>query len=232
MATHSPSPSIVSQGSTARPQADPLPSKQGEIGYRESPNPPASSNAEPETDVAAHRTSLPARHPADRGPPPASSEHGPSPTTNVNGNQPAAESQSSTRPLFSVFKPKFTKYGVRLSTIILLVTQGSLLLVTVALWVILTRLVFPSSSIGRQVSTGVFIHITFIIVTIVQVVLLERLFFRYRAERYAMLHPGEILPDVFSRGEQVSTRLALAPWNRPPLPTVSLALRLSSSLKH
>ncbi|KAF9641809.1 hypothetical protein BDM02DRAFT_3078731, partial [Thelephora ganbajun] len=64
------------------------------------------------------------------------------------------------------------------------------------------------------------VHATFILCTVVQIVLLERLIFRYRAERYAMLHPGEILPDVFNRGEQFSTRLALAPWNRPPLPTV------------
>jgi hypothetical protein len=75
-------------------------------------------------------------------------------------------------------------------------------------------------------TASVFIHTTFTIVAVVQVVLLERLIFRYRAERYAMLHPGEVLPDLFNRGEQISTRLALAPWNRPPLPTVSLVLWL------
>lgn len=39
-----------------------------------------------------------------------------------------------------------------------------------------------------------------------------------------MLHPGEVLPSLFHRGEQVSTRLALAPWNRPPLPTYAAVL--------
>ncbi|KAF9649900.1 hypothetical protein BDM02DRAFT_1695437 [Thelephora ganbajun] len=86
-----------------------------------------------------------------------------------------------------------------------------------------------SSDVGKQIGTNIFVHVTFILCTIVQVVLLERIFFRYRAERHAMLHPGEILPDVFNRGEQISIRLALAPWNRPPLPTVS-PLRLLAIL--
>ncbi|KAF9649908.1 hypothetical protein BDM02DRAFT_3185860 [Thelephora ganbajun] len=39
-----------------------------------------------------------------------------------------------------------------------------------------------------------------------------------------MPHSGEILPDVFTRGEQFSTRLALAPRNRPLLPTYAAVL--------
>lgn len=228
MAAPSRSPSIgSSQGSTVRPQADPLPTKRGEIGYRESLNPPASPTAVPESDVTARQTSLPARHPADRDPRPASPEPEPVSITDGNGNQSAAESPSSSAPLFSFLKPKVTKFGVRVSTILLLVTQGSLLLATICLWVILAKLVLPSSNVGRQLGLSALVHIMFTICTIVQVVLLERLFFRYRAERYAMLHPGEPLPDLFDRGEQISTRLALAPWNRPPLPTVNPVLRLS-----
>jgi len=224
MATHSPSSSIVSQGSTARPQADPLPTKRGEIGYRESLNPPVPSNAEPESDVTAHRTSVPARHPADRVPRLASSEPGPFPIANTSGNQSVTGSQPSSGPLLSIFRPKYTKFGVRVSTILLLVAQGSLLLVTISLWIILAKLILPFSYAGRQLATSVFVHVTFVICVIVQVVLLERLIFRYRAERYAMLHAGEVLPDIFNRGGQISTRLALAPWNRPSLPTYAAVL--------
>ena len=226
MATPSLSSSTVSQGSTARTEAGPLPTKRGEIGYRESLNPPAPSNAESESDVATEHTPIPARHPADREPQPISSESGPSPIENVDGNEPAAQSQPSSAPILRFLEPKFGKCGVRTSTILLLVTQGSILLVTIALWVILVKLVLPSSSVGRQMGMSVFVHAGFIVGTLLQIILLERLIFRYRAERYAMLHPGEVIPDLFNRGEQVSTRLALAPWNRPPLPTVSLTLWL------
>lgn len=214
---------IVSQEPTTRPPADPLPTKRGEIGYRESLNPPVPSNEEPESDVTTPSTSIPARHPADREPPPISSEPGPLPIVDAGGNQPVNQSEPSPRPIFSLFKPRLNKCGVRTSTIVLLVTQGSLLLFTIALWIVLAKLVLPSTPFGRQMATGVFIHAAFVVCTLFQAVLLERLVFRYRAERYAMLHPGEIVPDLFNRGEQISTRLALAPWNRPPLPTVSLA---------
>jgi hypothetical protein len=219
------SSSTVPQGSTLQPQADPLPTKRGEIGYRESLNPPVSFIPEQESDVAARHSSLPERHPADRDSPPATPEQGPSPIDNADSNQSAAQSQSSSRPTFSFFNPKFNKRGVRTSTILLLVAQISLLVGTIALWIIFAKLILPSSNIGKQMSTSVFVYVSFILGIVVQLVFLERLIFRYRAERYAMLHPGEAIPDLFNRGEQVSTRLALAPWNRPPLPTVSLVLR-------
>jgi hypothetical protein len=209
-----------------------LPTKRGEIGYRESLNPPAPSNGESEFEVTAHETVVPARHPADREEPPAHSELGPSGATTVaSSSQSSAEPRSPSRPPVSFIRPRFDKRGVKTSTIFLLVTQGSLLLLTIALWVILAKLVLPSSDAGKQIGIGVCVHSSFVMCTTVQVILLERLFFRYRAERYAMLHPGEIVPDLFNRGERVSTRLALAPWNRPPLPTVSSSpLRLSVML--
>ena len=170
---------------------------------------------------------MPARHPADREPRPAASEPEPAPITNTNGNQSPAEPHESPSGLFfSLFKPKVTKHGVRVSTILLLVTQGCLLLSTIAFWVILAKLILPSSNLGRRMAVSIFIHITFIICALIQVILLERLIFRYRAERYAMLHPGEVPSGLFNRGDQISTRLALAPWNRPSLPTVRRVLRL------
>ena len=223
MSTDSPSsPVLSSEGSTiSLPQADPLPTKRGEIGYRESLNPPPPSEDGLESDVTAHHTSLPARHPADRESPPplAPRELGPAPTASTNSNQPSVRSQSR-----STFRSRGAKGGVRSSTIFLLVTQASLLLLTISLWIILSKLVFPYTEVGGHIATSVFVHLAFVICTVVQAVLLERLVFRYRAERYAMLHPDEILPDIFNRGEQVSSRLALAPWNRPPLPTVSFDL--------
>lgn len=209
---------IRAEESTTPPQADPLPTKRGELGYRESLNPPAPSNAEPETGTSVRQTTLPARHPADREPPPPSEL--PTPAASASENRSSFETQPLPRSGVSSFRSRVAKQGVRTSTIFLLVTQGSLLLLTVSLWVILAKLVLPVTDAGRTIATSVFVHLTFVVCTLVQIVLLERHFFRYRAERYAMLHPGEVLPDMFNRGEQTSTRLALAPWNRPPLPTV------------
>jgi len=222
MTTDSSSSSIISSvESTTRPQADPLPIKRGEIGYRESLNPPAPSNAESGSEETAHQTAVLTRHPADREQLPTPSELGPSPTTNTGSNQSSAETRFSSRPPLSF---RSTKQGVRTSTIFLLVTQGSLLLLTIALWIILAKLVIPSIDVGRQTALTVFIHMTFAVCAAAQAILFERVVFRYRAERYAMLHPGEVLPDLFNRGRQVSTRLALAPWNRPSLPTYAAVL--------
>lgn len=213
------------EGSTTRPQADPLPTKRGELGYRESLNPPAPSTAESGADATAQQTTLPARHPADRElPSPPPSELEPTSIASASEDESSPEAQPVPRPGLSLFRSRAAKQGVRTSTIFLLVTQGSLLLLTVSLWVILARLVLPVTGAGRLIATSIFVHVTFVVSTLVQIVLLERLFFRYRAERYAMLHPGEVLPDMFNRGEQVSTRLALAPWNRPPLPTYAAVL--------
>jgi hypothetical protein len=227
MSTDSSSSSTLSQPSTVQPQAGPPPTKRGELGYRESLNPPQTPSPEPESDVTALPEPIPARHPADRDQPPPTPLPVQTPITSPDGNEPTVEPRSSSAFLSSFFRPRATKCGVRVSTILLLVTQGSLLLFTIAFWIILAKVVLPSSDVGRMTAISVFIHITFIVCTIVQVVLLERLVFRYRAERYAMLHPGQIHPDVFNRGEQVSTRLALAPWNRPPLPTVRVVYHLS-----
>ncbi|KAF9649895.1 hypothetical protein BDM02DRAFT_3128021 [Thelephora ganbajun] len=79
----------------------------------------------------------------------ASSEPGPSPITNADSNQPSAESQPSSGPRFPLIKSRFTKYGVRVSTIFL-VTQGAFLLITIALWVTLAKLVLPSSDVGTE----------------------------------------------------------------------------------
>jgi hypothetical protein len=47
-----------------------------------------------------------------------------------------------------------------------------------------------------------------------------------RAQRYAFLHPGEILPTS-RRGQAMDSSIAFSPWNRPPLPTYAAALAQS-----
>jgi hypothetical protein len=76
----------------------------------------------------------------------------------------------------------------------------------------------------------IFVHVAFGIAFLAQALLLERCVFRMRAERYLFLHPGEILPRTMRR-EMLTTGsasrndvLALAPWNRPPVPTYAAAL--------
>lgn len=48
-----------------------------------------------------------------------------------------------------------------------------------------------------------------------------------RAQRYAYLHPGEVLPTARRRGLGTTTGIGIAPWNRPPLPTYARALQES-----
>jgi hypothetical protein len=65
-------------------------------------------------------------------------------------------------------------------------------------------------------SSLVIIHISFTIITLVQLLFLERSIFHARAERYLHKHG-------MPRGA-ASASMAIAPWNRPPLPTYAAAL--------
>ncbi|KAL0571225.1 hypothetical protein V5O48_010732 [Marasmius crinis-equi] len=81
---------------------------------------------------------------------------------------------------------------------------------------------------GGGISSSIFIHVVFAIATLGQLLFLERRLFRLRAERYAHLHPGEILPSHRS-GRRLDPSVALSPWNRPPLPTYAAALAQSGA---
>jgi len=70
----------------------------------------------------------------------------------------------------------------------------------------------------------IFIHVVFAVVVLAQLLLLERRLFRLRAERYAYLHPGEMLPT--SR-RPANTSMGISPWQRPSLPTYAAALNQS-----
>ncbi|KAF7374793.1 hypothetical protein MSAN_00364800 [Mycena sanguinolenta] len=92
----------------------------------------------------------------------------------------------------------------------------------------------PNSNGGQttlgNASTSIFVHVVFGVLTLIQLLFLERRIFRLRAERYSYVHPGEILPSARRRmlnAGDSGTSLAFSPWNRPPLPTYAAALAQS-----
>jgi hypothetical protein len=76
-------------------------------------------------------------------------------------------------------------------------------------------------------SSSIFIHVVFAVAFLSQCLFLERRIYVLRAQRYAFLHPGEILPTSRRRGQLPDASVALSPWNRPPLPTYAAALAQS-----
>lgn len=216
-----------------RPQADPLPSKRGEIGYVEGAH-------ELSSDQREDATTLPARHPADRDQPPPAAE--PIPDLEA-GNAPASstpavESESSSSSitksskLLGFLKPKTVPSfgGIQLTTILVFVLQLFLLGGTIVAWVFATNLLkkVNGQSLPTGESTSVFVHVIFVIAVIGELIFLERRIYHLRAERYSHLHPGEVLPrhrTVDSPAPR--TAIAFAPWNRPPLPTYAATLAQS-----
>lgn len=214
---------------TPRPQAGPLPSKRGEIGYQEGSNVEGeSSTAERNTDVVL---SMPERHPADRDSPPTSMgetlPNPPSTASPLQGSTSDADA-SSVHTTISFFKHKrlLSYFGIRLSSLIILFLHLVFLAGTIILWVFSAkRLAQVMNQAGSgSGSSSIFIHIIFAIFLIGQLIFLERRIFRIRAERYMYLHPGEMLPN---HDGSVGAYMGLAPWNRPPLPTYAAALAQS-----
>jgi len=77
-------------------------------------------------------------------------------------------------------------------------------------------------------SALIFVYIAFGVMVLVQIVFLERTTFRLRAERYAHVHPGEILPR--HRNERRGRPgIGFVPWNRLSLPTYAAALAQSGA---
>ncbi|EAU86020.1 hypothetical protein CC1G_11692 [Coprinopsis cinerea okayama7 len=220
-----------------RQQAGPLPSKRGELGFVEGVHVQVDNRSN--TSLAA----LPERHPADRDAPPSADAQPSSSEPNANQSstgtpaQPAAtpSADSNNKPgIFKFLKPKCgaTLGGIRLSTFLALVLQLLILAACIVGWVFTSKKVADMVRSGGKVPGGtpstIFIHAVFAFVVIGQLVFLERRIYRCRAERYAFLHPGEMLPryrDRVQRGGDLS--FAYAPWNRPPLPTYAAALAQS-----
>jgi hypothetical protein len=66
----------------------------------------------------------------------------------------------------------------------------------------------------------------FAVVLFSQLLFLDRWVFTLRAERYAFLHPRDILPTS-RRSSSDGTSMGFTPWNRPPLPTYAATLAAS-----
>jgi hypothetical protein len=222
---HTDTPSNEAE-SSRRPQADPLPSKRGEIGYTVA--------VEPQTESSLDTTDVPpARHPADRDHLSASSASPgdavipPAQSEAVSESYHSSEQSSFTD---SITKPHGIRSlafgGLRLTSLLIFAAQLTLLGGTITGWV------FTSEHLAHLMPTGqpsnIFFHVAFVFAVLVQLVFLERRLFRLRGERYSYLYPGEVLPRHRTHNiPQTSTTLAFAPWNRPPLPTYAAALAQS-----
>lgn len=143
------------------------------------------------------------------------------------------------RSIASLLKPQNvpTYGGVRLTTILILLFQLSLLGGTIAGWVLAVKLLGrrqsrqPDDDPNGQINggtTSIFVYVAFGITVLAQLLFLERRIFRVRAERYGYMHPGEMLPTSLRRvSSRRSATMGIAPWHRPPLPTYAAALAQS-----
>lgn len=217
------------------PQAGPLPSKRGEIGFVEGVHTQPPAQAQPVDQEA-----LPARHPADRPPQVLSSDEAPLPS---DGSSPASSDSSSTHTVDKCSHKRFPKFmGVHSMTLLLIFVQLSLFTGTIVGWVFAAMALDgqhndpppgPPDALNPPPpapdhTSNIFVHIAFAVVVITQLLFLERRIYRVRAERYAFKHPGEIPPSSLRRGHSVTdAMIPVAPWNRPPLPTYAAALAAS-----
>lgn len=227
--------SFATPSQVSRPQAGPLPSKRGEIGFVE--------GVHEQLEVPSRDESLPERHPADPLPPAPSdpinrppSHSEPSPTTSDS----ASSIDIGKRSFLGRRKlPKLM--GVQFATISFLILQFLLLAGTIVGWVFAAISIHNTSNEATPTPQGVFndqspnepgsgssdvfVHAAFTVVVIVQLVFIERRIFRIRAERYAFKHPGEMLPTSRRRGfPTANPAMPMAPWSRPSLPTYAAAL--------
>lgn len=235
-ALRTPPPAFVAE--ERRPQADPLPSKRGEIGYVEGIHSPTGRQQDDNAEI----TNLPARHPADRDQPrsptadvttPSGSENPlPPPPTSSSPDAPSSpNSMAKSSSILNFLKPKTISFGgVQSTTLIIFSIQLLVFGGTIVAWAFLTKVferIFSTGGTGANLSSTIFVHVVFVIATIFELVFLERRLFRLRGERYSYLHPGEILPRHRTIPLSPETGIAFAPWNRPPLPTYAAALAQS-----
>ncbi|KAK7468988.1 hypothetical protein VKT23_003484 [Stygiomarasmius scandens] len=256
VASSSTAPSTSSLNSPleeSRPQAGPLPVKRGEIGFQQElhgDSEGTSGTSEAATLPERHpadRDHPPAPSEATEAPSTPSSNPPNPPTTNV--PDPSSDDSSSTNSLkkskkrffhFLQCPKKTAKYGgIKLTTLLAFSLQLLAVTGTIAGWVVAALMLngkkgtqsttdsngnnMPQSSI----SSSIFIHVVFAIAFLGQLLFLERRIFIMRAQRYAYLHPGEILPTNRRVGRTAGNGIGIAPWNRPPLPTYARALQES-----
>ncbi|TFK24934.1 hypothetical protein FA15DRAFT_618616 [Coprinopsis marcescibilis] len=220
----------------ARQEAGPLPLKQGELGFIEGVHVQT-----PHSNPADRDLALPERHPADRdaqpttpsntaiSPPPA--VHTATRSSPPNSATPPAAPVASPKPrILRYLKPKLVPGlgGVRLITFLAFLFQLIVLTGCVTAWVFTGQKI--SEGIAGGHSSVIFVHVVFAFAIIGQLIFLERRVYRIRAERYAHVNPGAMLPRYRNRAEQhsdMALSFAYAPWNRPPLPTYAAVLAQS-----
>jgi len=218
------------------PQAGPLPSKRGEIGFVDGVHTQA-----PVQPV--DQDTMPARHPADR-PPQVPSSDLPNEDPQSPVSSPVSSDSSSINTVekrTSRWRKKLPKFmGIHFMTLLLMCLQILFFAGTIIGWV------FAAMALGGQLnipppspangqnppisdhSSSIFVDIAFAVVAIAQLIFLERRFYRVRAERYAFNHPGEVLPTSLQRGHTLAdAMIPMAPWSRPPLPTYAAAIAAS-----
>jgi len=219
-----------------RPQAGPIPSKRGEIGFLEGVHEQVQQPSQVDDQVP-----LPARHPADTPVPTPTADVAPS---HSDISQTLSDDRSSMadlgKPPFLGHKKLPVFMGVQFTTLILLGAQILFFAGTVIGWVFAAIALNSNSQSQDQDNGGpdslpqnnssashIFIHVAFAIISLAQIVLVERSIYRVRAERWAVKHPGEMLPTSLRRGHSANASVPVAPWHRPPLPTYAAALASS-----
>ena len=213
--------------SEQRQEAGPLPRKLGEIGFIEGVH--VQQNPQPPSTPVV----LSPRHPADRDVDLEAQMT--SPTTNIPITPAVPETDTADAPATPNAASKKanclpTIGGIQLTTLSIFVLQILLFGGTIAGWVLSIRAVNHNSNSGVALGgppLAIFLHVVFAVSILVELIFFERSVFRARAERYAYLHPGEILPSARIRGRLPSPIIAFAPWNRPPVPTYAAALAQS-----
>ncbi|CAE6472434.1 unnamed protein product [Rhizoctonia solani] len=226
-----------------RLEAGPLPTKQGELGYVPPPVVPLRALNE-NTDQS--QPEIPVRHPADHTPSPTNPNPETTPTQHPNAS--TTSLPSSFKQFLRTPRPLPTIHGVRSTTVLRVVFTTFILIATIVGWVVtVVRMnawdkkgsVFappPPQSInsgeGNNSNTPppdpldqmthsslVFVHVAFGASVLFLLLMLERSVYRFRAERYAHLHPEEMATTT-----EVNGVMGLSPWNRPPLPSYAAAL--------
>jgi len=213
-------------------QAGPLPTKRGEIGFRESAREEVDVKDQAEESRDSSPVSLPERHPADRSPAPTAAAPVPvtapvapaAPPTTSSDDASSTSSLKKRKGLFSFLKRK--KYGLQSGTLLGFTLQLFIMLGFIAAWIVagLSLAKKNDNSSMSAASSAIFVHVIFAVGFLAQCLFLERRLYVLRAQRYAFVHPGEILPSSRRRGQAVNASVAFSPWNRPPLPTYAAAL--------
>jgi hypothetical protein len=230
-----------------RPQAGPIPSKRGEIGFVEGVH-----ELVQEPSQTIDQAPLPARHPADtRVPTPVQDplNEAPSPSGTFRAPSVGGSITDFGKRSFLRHKRLPIFMGIQFATLVLLGAQLALFLGTIIGWVFAAIALSGNSTSnappvgdgpaingpadngstpqGGSSASHIFIHVAFAILALGELVLIERRIFRVRAERYAFKHPGEMLPTSLQRGHSANASMPVAPWSRPPLPTYAAALASS-----